>query len=66
MKNSLIIGNLVCGLVVVAPAMAGQHLDGRYAYYQAASTAQADRGPRNDADCRQFIALNIEPGVTGP
>ncbi|MCJ8510304.1 hypothetical protein MUU53_20670 [Rhizobium lemnae] len=38
-------------------AGANEHaLDGRYAFYQAATAAEMDRGPRNDADCRKFIA----------
>ncbi|MDA5250266.1 hypothetical protein EXN61_26860 [Agrobacterium tumefaciens] len=49
-------------LAVVAPvsAMAAQSsLDGVYAYYQANTAAEMDRGPRNDADCRKFLASGL-------
>ncbi|UXT85538.1 hypothetical protein [Agrobacterium tumefaciens] len=48
---------IALALVVPASAMAAQSsLDGVYAYYQANTAAEMDRGPRNDADCRKFLA----------
>ncbi len=47
------------------PVYAGSNLDGRYAYYQARKTQQTDRGPRNDADCRQFIASDLYDADSG-
>lgn len=49
-------------LIVVAPAtaIAAQNsLDGRYAYYQATTAAETDRGPRNDADCQDFLQSDL-------
>lgn len=45
-----------------SPTMAGASdnaLDGRYAFYQAATAAETSRGPRNDADCRKFFASDL-------
>lgn len=49
-------------LAVVAPASAiaaQSSLDGRYAYYLASTAAETERGPRNDADCRKFLASDL-------
>lgn len=49
-------------LVFAAPAIAfaaQSSLDGRYAFYQASTAAETDRGPRNDADCHKFFASDL-------
>lgn len=48
--------------LLASPTMAGANehaLDGRYALYQAATAAETDRGPRNDADCQKFFASDL-------
>lgn len=49
-------------LVFAAPAIAiaaQSSLDGRYAYYQAPTAVETDRGPRSDADCQKFFASDL-------
>lgn len=54
------IAGLALALVVPAIAIAAQSpLDGRYAFYQAPTAAETDRGPRNDADCRKFFTSDL-------
>ncbi|MCL6655264.1 hypothetical protein A6R70_23600 [Agrobacterium rubi] len=36
--------------------------DGLYAFYQAATAAEINRGPRNDEDCRKFLASKLFDG----
>lgn len=47
--------------LLAAPAIAdaSNTLDGRYAFYQAATAAETERGPRNDEDCRRFFASDL-------
>jgi len=37
----------------------GIPLDGRYAYYEAATAAKQDRGPAGDNDCREFLSSDL-------
>lgn len=49
-------------LALTAPVIAfaaQSSLDGRYAFYQASTAAETDRGPRNDADCRKYLASDL-------
>ncbi len=47
--------------LLTAPAIAGASntLDGHYAFYQAATAAEMDRGPRNDEDCQRFFGSEL-------
>ena len=48
--------------LLASPTMAGANehvLDGSYAFYQARTAAEMDRGPRNDEDCRRFFASEL-------
>lgn len=60
MSNIMKIAALALAVVAPASAIAAQSsLDGKYAYYLASTTAETDRGPRNDADCRKFLASDL-------
>lgn len=53
---------VIFGIALSTPAIgrAGvDTLDGRYAYYQAATSAETDKGPRDDADCQRFFASDL-------
>ncbi|MCR8493945.1 hypothetical protein [Brucella anthropi] len=60
MSDIMKIAALALAIVAPTSAIAGQSsLDGRYAYYQASTAAETDRGPRNDADCRKYLASDL-------
>ena len=55
----------VITLALAAPAIAiaaQSALDGRYAYYQASTAAETDRGPANDEDCRKYLESDLYIG----
>lgn len=60
MKNLSRILGVALAISTPATAIAAQSsLDGRYAYYQASTAAETDRGPRNDADCQRFFESDL-------
>ncbi|CAH0343626.1 hypothetical protein [Rhizobium sp. CECT 9324] len=60
MKGHSAVAGLAFALTAPAFAIAAQSsLDGRYAFYQAPTAAEQTRGPRNDNDCRQYLASDL-------
>ena len=60
MNGLPLFAGLTMALIAPEIASAGQGpLDGRYAFYQAATAAETDRGPRNDAACQKFFASDL-------
>lgn len=56
---------LALGCIVAAPQAAQSadgSLNGRWAYFMAKKAADTDRGPRNDAGCRAFLASDLYDG----
>lgn len=53
---------LALGSTIAAPQAARSaegSLNGRWAYFMAKKAADTDRGPRNDAGCRAFLASDL-------
>lgn len=60
MNGLPLFAGLTMALISPEIASAGKSsLDGRYAFYQAPTAAETDRGPRNDADCQKFFSSDL-------
>lgn len=62
MKHSGLMAAIFAAGIAMFPSAcsaADDALYGRYAYYQANTAAETIRGPRDDDDCREYLASNL-------